>query len=272
MLMARSPAIFIGPGASAGNESTSVALFFPRNCRFSRRMAASVVRSTETCPRNFTAACASRRKRASVCRDGMRWPRKVAGWLAFPDLFGSFDCGERSVSRSGSKRIIVRGAAISAAPCLYYFTRTAELLRFRRMRTLLRRLLFRGRVHRLAEIQRQLLLLRLGRLVSTDDTLHQRMTHHIPVGKVAERDTLHPIENVDRIEQARLAWIRQIDLRNVARDHSFRVVPHARQEHLHLLDRGVLRLIHDDERIVESAPAHKRKRRNLNDILLEHLV
>ena len=70
-LMARSPAIFPAP-APAGNESTSVALFLPRNCRFSRRMAASVVSSTVTWPRSFTAACASRRKRARVRADGMR--------------------------------------------------------------------------------------------------------------------------------------------------------------------------------------------------------
>ena len=43
----------------------------------------------------------------------------------------------------------------------------------------------------------------------------------------------------------------------------------ARQEHLHLLGRGVLRLVEDDERVVERAAAHERERRDLDDALLQ---
>ena len=45
----------------------------------------------------------------------------------------------------------------------------------------------------------------------------------------------------------------------------------ARQEHLHLLGRGVLRLVEDDERMVERAPAHVRERRQLDRAALEQL-
>ena len=37
----------------------------------------------------------------------------------------------------------------------------------------------------LAQRQRKLLLLRLGRLVGADDPLHQRMAHHIAILEVA---------------------------------------------------------------------------------------
>src|ERR1700739_933654 len=116
MLMARSPAIFRGPGALAGNESTSVALFLPRNCRFSRRIVASVVSKTVTWPRNLAAACASRRKRARVRAVGMHWFRGWALWAGPADRLGSFTCKEGSGSRSGSRRIIVREAATFSGP------------------------------------------------------------------------------------------------------------------------------------------------------------
>ena len=49
--MARSPAIAAFPfTGAAGNDSTSVALSFCRNSRFSRRICSSPVSSTETCP------------------------------------------------------------------------------------------------------------------------------------------------------------------------------------------------------------------------------
>jgi len=57
--IARSPAT--PKPASAGNESTSVALFFFRKRRFSPRIPSSVVSRTETSPLRPTTACASRR-------------------------------------------------------------------------------------------------------------------------------------------------------------------------------------------------------------------
>ena len=48
--------------------------------------------------------------------------------------------------------------------------------------------------------------------------------------------------------------------------------PDARQEHLHLLDGGVLRLVHDDERVVQRAAAHVGERRDLDDVPLDELA
>jgi hypothetical protein len=49
----------------------------------------------------------------------------------------------------------------------------------------------------------------------------------------------------------------------------------AGEEHLHLLARGVLRLVEDDEGVVQRAPAHEGERRDLDRLPLEgaaHLV
>ena len=45
------------------------------------------------------------------------------------------------------------------------------------------------------------------------------------------------------------------------------------EEHLHLLGRGVLRLVEDDEGVVERAPAHEGQRRDLHlRVALERLL
>ena len=62
---------------------------------------------------------------------------------------------------------------------------------------------------------------------------------------------------------------RQVGLRDVAGHDRLRAEADARQEHLHLLDRGVLRLVENDERIVERAAAHERERRDLDDVALD---
>ena len=61
----------------------------------------------------------------------------------------------------------------------------------------------------------------------------------------------------------------QIDLRDVARDDRLRAEAEAREEHLHLLGRRVLRLVEDDERVVERAAAHEGDRRDLDRAALE---
>ena len=48
----------------------------------------------------------------------------------------------------------------------------------------------------------------------------------------------------------------EIGLRQVARHDGLRIVPQPREKHLHLLECRVLRLVEDDERIVERASAH----------------
>src|ERR1700733_12802577 len=67
------------------------------------------------------------------------------------------------------------------------------LLRLRRMRRLLRRRLLALSLDRFAQAQRQFLLLWLGRLIGTHDPLHQCLPHHVPIRKVAERNTFHSL-------------------------------------------------------------------------------
>ena len=50
---------------------------------------------------------------------------------------------------------------------------------------------------------------------------------------------------------------------------AFEPKPEPGQEHLHLLGRGVLRLVEDDERVVERAAAHERDRRDLDRAALD---
>ena len=53
------------------------------------------------------------------------------------------------------------------------------------------------------------------------------------------------------LDQARGLVARKVDLRDVAGDDDLRAEAEARQEHLHLLGRGVLGLVEDDEAVVQ---------------------
>ena len=64
------------------------------------------------------------------------------------------------------------------------------------------------------------------------------------------------------------AVVGQIDLRDVAGDHHLGVEAEPREEHLHLLGGRVLRLIEDDEGIVQRAAAHVGEGSNLDGALL----
>ena len=74
------------------------------------------------------------------------------------------------------------------------------------------------------------------------------------------------------LDQAALLPAREVDLRDVAGDHRLGAEADAGQEHLHLLGRRVLRLVEDDERVVERAAAHVRQRRDLDRPALEELA
>ena len=62
---------------------------------------------------------------------------------------------------------------------------------------------------------------------------------------------------------------RQVCLRDVAGHDGARAEADARQEHLDLLDRGVLRLVEDDEGLVQRAAAHEGERRDLDHVPLD---
>ena len=75
------------------------------------------------------------------------------------------------------------------------------------------------------------------------------------------------LEDVARFAQAALVPLGQVDLGQVAGDDRLGADADARQEHLHLLRRRVLRLVEDDEGVVERAPAHEGQRRDLDRVL-----
>ena len=64
---------------------------------------------------------------------------------------------------------------------------------------------------------------------------------------------------------------RQVDLRDVAGDDHLRVEAEPGEEHLHLLGARVLRLVEDDEAVVQRAAAHEGQRRDLDHAALEVL-
>ena len=77
-------------------------------------------------------------------------------------------------------------------------------------------------------------------------------------------DVLDAVEDVLDDPQPAAGAAGQVDLGHVAGDHDLRAEAEPGQEHLHLLRRGVLRLVEDDERVVEGAAAHVRQRRDLD--------
>ena len=73
-----------------------------------------------------------------------------------------------------------------------------------------------------------------------------------------------PVQDVLDDAQAAVRAAGQVDLGDVAGDDHLRAEAEPGEEHLHLLGRGVLRLVEDDERVVEGAAAHVRQRRDLD--------
>ncbi|MCY1296185.1 hypothetical protein D9M70_455600 [compost metagenome] len=98
------------------------------------------------------------------------------------------------------------------------------------------------------------------------------MAHHVDAGEAGAGDAAHVAQHMLRLHQAALLALGQVDLRDVAGDHRLGAEADPGQEHLHLLGRGVLRLVEDDEGVVQRAPAHIGQRRDLDHLALEHLL
>src|SRR5262245_30891008 len=88
-------------------------------------------------------------------------------------------------------------------------------------------------------------------LVGGDDLLHEAVAHDVALAELDEANAADVAQDLARLDQAGGLPERQVDLRDVAGDHRLRAVTEARQEHLHLLAGGVLRLVEDDEGIVQ---------------------
>src|SRR5499426_782524 len=108
-------------------------------------------------------------------------------------------------------------------------------------------------------------------IVSLDDHLHQLMADDVALVEEDEGDSLDAVDDALRLDQARLASRRQVDLRHVAGDHGLRPEADARQKHLHLLGGRVLRLVENDKRVTQRTASHKRQRRDFDDALFNEL-
>src|SRR6478752_8501592 len=95
------------------------------------------------------------------------------------------------------------------------------------------------------------LSLRVVALVRVDDLADQPVPYDVVAGEPREVDVLDAVEDVlHHAEPADLAD-RQVDLGHVAGHHDPRAEAEPGEEHLHLLGRRVLRLVQDDERVVQ---------------------
>ena len=97
------------------------------------------------------------------------------------------------------------------------------------------------------------------------------MTHHVGGFQDAEVNILHALQNVAHLLQTGCGTTGQVNLGDVTGNDHFRAEAQAGQEHLHLFGGGVLRLVEDDERVVEGAAAHVRQRGDLNGARLHEL-
>src|SRR4051812_4092910 len=116
------------------------------------------------------------------------------------------------------------------------------------------------------------LFLRRGGVVGIDDARHQRVAHDVLRGELGEGDAADVGEDAPHFYQPAFLAAREVDLRDVAVHHRLGAEADTREEHLHLLGRGVLRFVEDDEGVVERAAAHVGERRELDRAALEKLA
>src|SRR5689334_5373603 len=95
------------------------------------------------------------------------------------------------------------------------------------------------------------------------------MSHDGLRSKLSERNSFDVAQNFHGLLEAGLLAAAQIDLRDIAGDDGGGTETDTREEHLHLLGGGVLRLVENDERIVERAAAHVRERSYLDAVAFE---
>ena len=108
-------------------------------------------------------------------------------------------------------------------------------------------------------------------VVSLHDHLYKFVTNNVLLIEVDEFKALDIIEDVFRFFETALLTTRQVDLRLVSGHNGLRTEANSREEHLHLFARRVLCFVEDDERVGKCPATHERKRRDLDDPLLEHL-
>jgi len=97
------------------------------------------------------------------------------------------------------------------------------------------------------------------------------VAHHVAPGELYDGDTLRVLQDALGLHEARSGAPRQVDLRDVARDDRARTLAEARQEHLHLFEGRVLRLVENGKRVRQRPPAHERQGRHLDHLAVYKL-
>src|SRR3990167_5676703 len=101
-------------------------------------------------------------------------------------------------------------------------------------------------------------------IVGFDNVLHQLVTDHVTLVEIYELNALDVAQNLPHLDQAGDPLRRQIHLSDITGHNHLGMEPEPREEHLHLLRRGILRFVKNDERIVQRTASHKTKWRNFN--------
>src|SRR3970040_2300485 len=109
----------------------------------------------------------------------------------------------------------------------------------------------------------------LALLVGANDLVDQFVANDVLLAKVLERNPLDIVQDRTNLDESRDLSGGEVHLGDVAGDHCLRVEPEAGEEHLHLLGGGVLRLIEDDEGVIQGAPPHESEGGNLDDAHLD---
>src|SRR5690242_9166987 len=100
--------------------------------------------------------------------------------------------------------------------------------------------------------------------VGVHDVPDKPVPDHVMTGQPGELDVFDAFEYLLHQPQPAGLAGRQVHLGDVAGDHHPGTEAKPGEEHLHLLGRGVLRLVQDDERIIQRPPAHIGERRDLD--------
>ena len=118
-------------------------------------------------------------------------------------------------------------------------------------------------------------------LIGVDDRANKLVPNDVFVVEINEPDPGHILERLQGLAQAR-AFVRwEIDLGAVTGHDTLRARADSGQKHEHLLGRGVLRFIENDEGVTQRAAAHVGERCNLDRLArdvtlqffrLEHVV
>src|SRR5690349_8273857 len=95
------------------------------------------------------------------------------------------------------------------------------------------------------------------------------MPHHVLLIEAYKSDAFDAFQHVSGMQETASLAAGKVDLRLIASHHHFRIKTLTREDHFHLLARGVLRFIEDDEAIIERAPAHECQWGNLDHVALK---